>query len=1401
MKAVIPEEIGALKNLTILRLSTLRPSSINTTIPQALSKLAHLEVLYLNGARVYGTLPGDFRAWPSLLEFEINRHSELPNPYLVGSVPPSIVSSRYLKILTLVNTGLTRLARTDQTPTNLRELRLSYSTKLECDLIQFSNSYWLEVMDLKATQTQGDIGFIGQLSRLRELNLADTLVYGPIPDDMWSLKHLERINFYNLRVFGTIGREIGKMANLTSLELFYTAIRGSIPREIVSCSKLESLRIISTNITGEIPAEIGNLSELTSLDLTGLRLSGTIPSSIGNLKKLVELNLSSGLKGTIPKSFENLTLLFGLDLSGNQLSGSIPDLMHVPGCRISLSSNLLTGTIPERMAQICGEVSLHTNLLGPDISSNLFLNRSKHTKAFLIDISHNKFVAPLPLPPSLTNDYDFAFIASHNTFYGTIPSEYCTNCNTLAVDWNNMTGTIDHLVDPSCLIHRLYVNNNGLSGTIGRVSGDSLAELDISYNKFATLPQLLAPKLSWFRASHNLFAGRSEVFWYSIQTYVALEYLDVSRNQLTCPPSFHSILTLPSLETLSVADNNFECTLFLDTEGEVTSSLQNLDLSKNTFAGAFPIMQFPYLASLNLADNQFFGMLILSNMPKLTSLDISFNEFSFPCSLFSGLPFLIDIKAQSNNIYGTLVFDDLDALQSANFSRNALTAAPDLSSLAQQFAVRNLIYLSIAENAIPQFASFDSSNSGLTTSQTSTPSKTLPINCYKLSVAEKGEIQFIFDEDLFSYSQCQCNEDHFGLPPDRCQACPYLLSGSCAGRKLLTDDYSFIYAVSESDYPSTSNTSVSQSFETLFHLPSSSSPSGQRTVVLQSEPCIYSAMPSETNCDHLEIAAEDLFNASIPLSHILDKQCIPGSSGRLCSKCLCNPNIQNNYNCYYSSITKRCLKCRTTFTFGVSMLLIFLPLLMIVLLLTVILFFILKNRRKPQKPWAKLPFWRRFFYRLVYLTSLGTISILINHLQLYDEFSDSKALFMKLFTGSVEGFGLQCAFPFLAHPMTFLLLKLSLPFLIIGVVGISVALAELCYRLLSKYAVMRVRHRLKSSKHTHSSQYVEQDISSDFVNNEDEEDDSLFSEETNVNTYLSDYDLLPHSSNRIVHYPALALFTSLSISIVKFFYFSTALSAHEYLFWRYQKDTYTPYVLNHPYMDYTEGKSLMWASIPSILIFDLLLPAGYFLLCFKLRHSYNTPRISIYFGSLFEAYAKNRYWWGMNDILRKMTISIVLRSIPPPTAFLSLACSLIISATLMGQLALLPWKRKYENLLDSLSSILILLRLIVTLEYNQPHYRIAALLIFCLQLAFVLLSIIVILYQVWTGTTDYEKRFARYEAAKSSDAEVYESHLKGNVDEQAISNTNDDETLSDMDETSPNFLTSDPESSELRHLL
>lgn len=140
--------------------------------------------------------------------------------------------------------------------------------------------------------------------------------------------------------------------------------------------------------------------------------------------------------------------------------------------------------------------------------------------------------------------------------------------------------------------------------------------------------------------------------------------------------------------------------------------------------------------------------------------------------------------------------------------------------------------------------------------------------------------------------------------------------------------------------------------------------------------------------------------------------------------------------------------------------------------------------------------------------------------------------------------GLPCIFPFLSNPLILLLLRLSVPVVAVMVVSISIGIANLIDNLLSA----KQRAQLLDDSDDSSS-----------------EDAVLIPDVTRAKVST-------------VQFPAMALLTSVSISVVRFFYFGTALAAHEYLFASVQH-TGTVYVQNMPWMLYSEAMKLIAASI------------------------------------------------------------------------------------------------------------------------------------------------------------------------------------------------------------------------------
>lgn len=308
--------------------------------------------------------------------------------------------------------------------------------------------------------------------------------------------------------------------------------------------------------------------------------------------------------------------------------------------------------------------------------------------------------------------------------------------------------------------------------------------------------------------------------------------------------------------------------------------------------------------------------------------------------------------------------------------------------------------------------------------------------------------------------------------------------------------------------------------------------------------------------------------------------------------------------------------------------------------------------------------------------------------------------------------GLVCYFPNISHPLFALIFRLLFPILAIMIVGASVSIASL---------VEIALHARKEAKRRR----LAEDIAADPA-------------------LAVDRNELEPPIEVSIHYPGIALLSSVSISVLKFFYFGTALASHQFLFSVAQKSTGILYAQNLPWMTYHQAKTFIWVSIPAIVFYDFGLPLLFFYLCWKFRHSYNKPEVSIYFGSLFDNFSPQCFWWEMVNTLRKLAIALTLQAIPASDASQAAIGVSILAGAQIIQVSLNPWRRKIENLFDTISSILLITAFFFTRPTRLAHSEGSIYYIIALSLAFVLVSVAFILYKTITGTTQYEARLTQH---------------------------------------------------------
>lgn len=166
---------------------------------------------------------------------------------------------------------------------------------------------------------------LGELTRLRVLDLRSNHIRGDIPPELGELAHLRVLDLGSNKLSGTIPPELGRLTQLSQLHLFENYLSGTIPPTLGKLTSLTELRLGGNYLNGPIPPELSGLSQLQALSLGDNQVTGPIPAGLGHLAHLEVLDLTRNeLTGAIPAEFVQLANLRTLTLGENQLTDCIP---------------------------------------------------------------------------------------------------------------------------------------------------------------------------------------------------------------------------------------------------------------------------------------------------------------------------------------------------------------------------------------------------------------------------------------------------------------------------------------------------------------------------------------------------------------------------------------------------------------------------------------------------------------------------------------------------------------------------------------------------------------------------------------------------------------------------------------------------------------------------------------------------------------------------------------------------------------------------------------------------------------------------------------------------------------------------------------------------------------------
>ncbi|XVF79034.1 hypothetical protein PTKIN_Ptkin14bG0187100 [Pterospermum kingtungense] len=224
LNGTIPPQWGSMKLVNI----SLLGNRLTGSIPENLTNLSNLTILYLNSNSFTGELPETFAKLTTLKKFRISDNN------FTGKIPEFIFQNwSKLEQISIEGSGLSGPIPTIDSSENLNELIISDLNGTEAEFPQLSN-----------------------LSKLKRLVLRSCNLTGKLPD--------------SLREF----------VNLKTLDVSFNRLSGEIPPPLSALKdSLDHLILTGNNFTGEIPEWIREPKEKRNLfdSFSRINKSGIVP--------------------------------------------------------------------------------------------------------------------------------------------------------------------------------------------------------------------------------------------------------------------------------------------------------------------------------------------------------------------------------------------------------------------------------------------------------------------------------------------------------------------------------------------------------------------------------------------------------------------------------------------------------------------------------------------------------------------------------------------------------------------------------------------------------------------------------------------------------------------------------------------------------------------------------------------------------------------------------------------------------------------------------------------------------------------------------------------------------------------------------------------------------------------
>lgn len=293
---------------------------------------------------------------------------------------------------------------------------------------------------------------------------------GSIPQSFTNLENLEQF------IIGGQADEIGEgetTADIPNMQFMPSLRRinfqgggwsGPIPQWVGDVGTLEDVTFANMDITGELPTNLVNPDPITTIHMENLNLTGGIPNS---------WQQASGLEALIIRDNDQMSIGNIPDFIGGQM-GSIVEL--------ELSGSGVTGEIPDNLINL--QLTIFNLRDNPEITGSGIPSWVEGKDLDILELSRTGLeVDEIPSWIADQNSLNYLGLAGLG-LEGAIPDFFgqgllAINLSTLALDDNNLSGSIPSALGDLVSLDSLNLANNQLSGEIpaalanaGRITED-----------------------------------------------------------------------------------------------------------------------------------------------------------------------------------------------------------------------------------------------------------------------------------------------------------------------------------------------------------------------------------------------------------------------------------------------------------------------------------------------------------------------------------------------------------------------------------------------------------------------------------------------------------------------------------------------------------------------------------------------------------------------------------------------------------------------------------------------------------------------------------------------------------------------------------------------------------------